>query len=141
MPIRKVYEISRDEFGIRPEFTAFWMPMSSAMLSPKTAVNVVIATFMVAQMTGIAVTSSFLMILVLVTLELSIASPGTASAWAIMFATLSMPTSYVGLFTVYRVLTANYGAGCTEAYTVLEEVEAAKKLEGALQDGNAAAAE
>jgi hypothetical protein len=65
-----------------------------------------------------------------VTLELSMASPGTTSAWAIMFETLSMPTSYVGLFTVYRMLTNNYCAACTEAYYMFEEVEAAYKLDG-----------
>ena len=62
------------------------------------------------------------------TLELSLASPGTTSAWAIMFETLALPTSYVGLFSAYRLLTTNYGAAVTEAYSMLEEVEAAHKL-------------
>ena len=129
-PMKKAYEISENDFSIRHEFTSFWIPMCSAMLSPKTTINVVIATFMVAQMTGIAITTSFILVLILVTLELSMASPGTTSAWAIMFETLSMPTSYVGLFTVYRMLTNNYCAACTEAYYMFEEVEAAYKLDG-----------
>lgn len=128
--LKKVYEVSEEEFGIKPEFTSFWIPMCSAMLSPKTTVNVVIAAFMVAEMTGMAITTSFLVVLVLVTLELSIASPGTTSAWTIMFETLSMPTGYVGLFTVYRMLTNNFNAACTEAYSMYEEVEAAYKLGG-----------
>ena len=49
-----------------------------------------------------------------------------------MLAALSMPAEYVGLFTVYRLLTSNYGAGCTEAYVILEEV-AAYKLNGIKQ--------
>ncbi len=47
-----------------------------------------------------------------------------------MFETLSMPTGYVGLFTIYRMFTANFGAGCTEVYMFMEEVEAAHKLGG-----------
>ena len=129
-PIKEAYEISEKEFDIRNEFTSFWIPMCSAMFSPKTTIYVVIAAFMVAEMTGAAVTTSFLLVLILVTLELSIASPGTTSSWAIMFETLAMPAGYVGLFTVYRTLTENYSAACTEAYSMLEEVEAAYKLDG-----------
>lgn len=138
-PIKKVYETSEEDFAIKPEFTSFWIPMCSAMLSPSTTINVVLATCMVAEMTGIAVSSSFLLVLTLVTMELSIASPGTTSAWAIMFETLSMPSSYVGLFSVYRMLTVNIGAACTEAYAMCEEVEAAYKLGGvnAVSENNA----
>ena len=129
-PMKKAYEISEDGFGIKKSFSSFWIPMCSAMLSPGTTIYLVIATFMMAQITGIAVTNSFIMVVVLVTLELSMASPGTSSAWTIMFETLAMPTSYVGLFTAYKLLTNNYGAGCSEAYYMLEEIEAAYKLDG-----------
>ena len=129
-PIKRAYEISEEDFNIKPEFTSFWIPMCSAMLSPKTTINVVIATLMVAELAGVSVSLSFLLVLILVTLELSIASPGTTSAWTIMFSTLSLPVSYVGLFTVYRMFTANYGTACTEAYDMLEELEAAYKLGG-----------
>ena len=139
-PIKKAYEVSEADFNIKSEFTSFWIPMCCAMLSPKTAINVVIATFMVAEMTGVAISTSFLFVLILVTLELSMASPGTNSAWTIVFATLSLPTEYVGLFTVYRLLTANFGAGCTEAYLMLEEVEAAYRLNGIKQEADDLAA-
>ncbi len=101
-PLKKAYEISEEEFNIKPEFTSFWMPMCSAMLSPKTTVNLVIATFMMASIAGVPVSSSFLLVMVIVTLELSLASPGAASAWTILFETLSLPTDYVGLFVAYR---------------------------------------
>lgn len=136
-PIKKAYEVSEREFNIKPEFTSFWIPMCSAMLSPKTAINVVIASFMVAELCGMAISVSFLLVLILITLELSIASPGTTSAWAIVFVALSMPVSYVGIFAAYRLLTENYSAACTEAYSILEEVEAAHKL-GSIKSGNGA---
>lgn len=129
-PLKIVYEISEEEFNIKPEFTSFWIPMCSAMLSIKTTINVIIATFMVAELTEMAISMPFLLVLILVTLELSLASPGTTSAWTIMFTTLLLPTSYVGLFSAYRLLVANYGAGCSETYVMLEEIEAAHKLDG-----------
>lgn len=130
VPLKKARDIMEEDFGVKPKFNSFWTPMCSAMLSPKTTVNVVIAAFMMAAITGTPVSLSFLVILVIVTLELSIASPGTASAWTIIFGTLGMPTSYVGLFSAYRLLTVNYSSACTEAYYLLEDVEAAYKLGG-----------
>ena len=57
-------------------------------------------------------------------------NPGTVSAWAILFVTLSLPTSYVGVFSAYRLLTQNYCGACSEVYLMLEQIEAAKGLDG-----------
>lgn len=84
---------------------------------------------MAASLSGTAISVPFLVVLIILTLELSIASPGTTSSWAIMLASLGMPTSYVGMFAAYRMLTANYEAACTTVYSVLEQVEAAKKMD------------
>ena len=131
--ISQVYEISDKDFDIKPEFSSFWIPMSSAMLSLKTTVNVTIATLMAASMSDIAVTPSFLIVLLLVTIELSLASPGTVSAWAIMFETFGLPSEYVGLFSLYRIFTNNFNCGAVQAYGLLEEVEAAHVL-GCIKD-------
>ena len=128
-PLRKSYEVS-DEFGIRQEFASFWIPLSSAMLSPKTTVNLVVAAFMMAEILNVPVSGSFFLVLIILTMELSLASPGVASAWVILLESLAMPVSYVGLFTAYRVLTAGYSAACTQAYVMFEELEAACKLDG-----------
>ena len=55
-------------------------------------------------------------------------------AWTIVFETLAMPVGCVGLFSAYRMLTANFSAACTEAYVMLEQVEAAHKLDGLVSD-------
>lgn len=122
------YEISEKEFNIQPEFTSFWIPMCSAMLSPKTTICLVLATCMAAQATGLMISESFILVMALVTLELSLANPGLTSSIVIMFETLGMPMSYVGLFSAYRLLTENYVSAVVEAYCILEEVEAAHKL-------------
>lgn len=79
-PMSMVYEIFEREFNFKPEFSSFWVPMNTAILSPKTTINLVIAAFMVAQLTGTPISNSFIMALIIVTLELSLASPGTTSA-------------------------------------------------------------
>ena len=102
--------------------------MSTAMLSPKTAVNVVIASFMAAQMEAMPVSYAFIMILVIVTLELSTASPGIPAACAAVLKSFGLPIEYVGLISTYRLLTDNYGAACCISYNILEEIEVSHKL-------------
>ena len=133
--LKSVYEVSDKELRIKPSFSSFWIPMSTAMLSPKTAINVVISAFMAAQLENIPVSIGFLLVLILVTVELSTASPGISAACTAMLTALGLPVSYVGLFTTYRLLTDNYGAACCISYNVLEEVEIAHKL-GETQDAD-----
>ena len=127
--MKQMYEISED-LGIDPYFSSFWIPICSSMLGTKTALYVITATLMTAELTGMAMTNSFLLVLVLVTMELSLANPGATSAWTTMFAVLGMSTDYVGLFTTFRVLTDNYCTGVTEAHSMMEQYEAAYRLGG-----------
>ena len=131
--LRSVYEVSDKELKVKPSFSSFWIPMSSAMLSPKTAVNVIIAAFMAAQLESVPVSISFLVVMILVAVELSTASPGIPAASTAMLTALGLPVGYVGLFTTYRLLTDNFGAACSISYNVLEEVEISRKL-GEVQD-------
>ena len=125
--VNQMYEAS-DELGIKREFTSFFIPMCSAMLSLKTTVNVVIATIMMTQIMGIPISINFLFVLLILTFEMSFASPGTISSWVIAFEALAMPTSYVGLFTTYRILYNNYTSAVVLAYDLCEEAEAACRL-------------
>ena len=126
--LKRFYEVSEEDLKIKPSFSSFWIPMSTAMLSPKTAVNVVIASFMAAQMEAMPVSYAFIMILVIVTLELSTASPGIPAACAAVLKSFGLPIEYVGLISTYRLLTDNYGAACCISYNMLEEIEVSHKL-------------
>ena len=117
------YELSRDSLGINPKFSEFWIPISQAMLSVKTTVHLVIPPFLILKYTGMPITSSFLLVLIILTLEMSIASPGINSAWVILFASLALPSDYVGIFAVYKMLTTNYGSACSMLYSALEQIE------------------
>ncbi len=117
------YEVSRDAMGINPGFSEFWIPISQAMLSVKTTVHLIIPPFLILKYTGMPITSSFLLVLVILTLEMSFASPGINSAWVILFASLTLPSDYVGIFAVYKMLTTNYGSACSMLYSALEQIE------------------
>jgi len=123
------YDISEKDMHIKPSFASLWLPMSTAMLSPKTAINVVIAAFMAMQLENIPVSLSFLAVLFIVTMELSTASPGISAAYAVMLKAAGLPLSYVGLFTSYRLLTDNFGSACCVSYNLLEEIEVAHKMD------------
>ncbi len=123
--LSQVYDVSEKGLHIDNSYTSFWIPMCSAMLSVKTTVNVILAAFMVASITGTPVSVTFLFAMFIIAVELSLASPGTTSSWTVMLKSMSMSTDYVGILTVYRLFTANYGAASTEAYCMLEEIESA----------------
>ena len=63
------------------------------------------------------------LVLIILTLEMSFASPGINSAWVILFASLALPSEYVGIFAVYKMLTTNYGSACSMLYSALEQIE------------------
>ena len=134
--MKKIYEVADRDLSIKPEFTSIWIPMCMAMLSIKTTVYLILGTLMAAQMSGVGITASFMFVLILVTLELSLASPGAAACWTIMFEVLGMSTDYVGLFSVYRAFTENYCTAGTMAYSMFELLEASHKLGGRKEDSD-----
>lgn len=129
VPLPRISEISEKDLHIKPEFTSFWLPLTNSMMSLKTTVNVVLAALMMAEMQGVGFSISFLFVLLILAVEMSLASPGTIGSWVITFEALSMPTSYVGLFSTYRILTVNYATAVVVAFDMLEQYEAAKKMD------------
>lgn len=43
-------------------------------------------------------------------------------------ASLTFPMEYMGIFTVYKILTTNYGSACSMLYALLEQVEVSHEL-------------
>ena len=65
---------------------------------------------------------------IILTLEMSFASPGINSAWVILFASLALPSEYVGIFAVYKMLTTNFGSACSMLCSALEQIELSDAL-------------
>ena len=121
-------EDSKSAMGIRRDLCDFWIPMSQAMFRPRTTVHLVIAPFLIAKYAGISISQTFLFVLIILSLELSVASAGITSAWMILFAALNLPMEYVGIFVIYKVFTTNFSAAGSMFYYGLEQIEAAHDM-------------
>jgi len=127
--LSKQIEHSRSKLGINRDFSDFWIPMSHAMFKPRTTIHLVIPLFLIAKTTGMPISQSFLLVLILTVLELSVASSGITSAWTILFEALGLPMEYVGLYVIYKVFTTNVACGGCEFYYILEQIEASCVLD------------
>ena len=127
--LSKQIEHSRSKLGINQAFSDFWIPMSHAMFKPRTTIHLVIPPFLIAKAMGMPISQSFLLVLILTVLELSIASSGITAAWTILFAALGLPLEYVGLYVIYKVFTTNIACGGCEFYYILEQIEASCVLD------------
>lgn len=125
------YDISERDLGIKPEFSSFWVPMGEAMLNPRITLMLVIPSFLILKYTGTPISSAFLLVLIILVLELSIASPGTTAAWTILFAALGFPSEYVGIFMTYKLACQNYTSAYSYLHVGLELIESADRF-GAL---------
>ena len=123
--MRQEYEFCENELGISHDFTSFWIPLSQAMLSPRATLNFVIPPFLILGFTNTPISLPFLIVLVIVVLELSIADPGTAAGWTALFAALGLSSDFVGLFLTFELLTANYNAAYGALQMGLEAIESA----------------
>ncbi len=122
--IRNCYQISED-LGIDRDFSSFWVPMNQAMLSPASAICYVIAAFFVAGLTGEGISMGFLAVLFVMTVEMSMASPGLTTGWTILLPSLGFPVDYVGLLSAYKLFVKNSLAAYGVGFGFLEETEAA----------------
>ena len=120
-----ITEISEKELGIDRDYTSFWVPMSDGMLDPSLTISFVLAPFLVADITGTPVSFSFLLILMLLAVELSMASPGLTAGYTLIFQSLGMSADYVGMFSVFSIVIKNCAAACGAAYKILEHIESA----------------
>ena len=127
--MKQEYEISKNALGIKPEFSSFWIPMSQAMLNPRSTIMLTIPPFLILKYMGMPISTSFLLVLVILVLELSIASPGTTGGWTILFAALALPADYVGMFMTYRLACTNYNAAYGALQVGLEQIEAAYEFD------------
>jgi|GEM_PF-2278421 len=127
--MKQEYELCENELGISHDFTSFWIPLSQAMLSPRATLNFVIPPFLILQFVGAPISLPFLVVLLIVVFELSIADPGTAAGWTVLFAALGLSSDFVGLFLAFELLTANYNAAYGALQMGLEAIESAASFD------------
>lgn len=123
--VKRCNEIAVEDLGVKPGFASLWLPLNQAMLSPSSSIVLTLAPFLVAEMSGMHISLGFLLVLVILSVELSMASPGLTAGWTIVFSSLGMSTDYVGFFSAYGVFLRNVNAAFGVTYRMLEQTEAA----------------
>ena len=132
--LKRCNEIAVGDLGVKPGYVSLWIPLNQAMLSPATTIVLTLAPFLVAEMSGMHISLGFLLVLVILAVELSMASPGLTAAWTIMFSSLGMSTDYVGFFSAYGVFVKNFTAAFGVTYRMLEQTEAAYVMDAIDED-------
>ncbi len=120
-------ETAEKVLGIKSSFVEFWVPMSFAMFYPYSAICGIAAAFCAAQMSGTAVTLSFLLILFIVSVQLSLSSSSVTSSMVIIFGQLGLPAEYVGLFNACCMIVRKIASVFSSIYCAMEELDVAFK--------------
>ena len=118
-------ELVQEQFGVRRTYADFWMPMNMAMFGSTGPLKYVSAVFYAAHASGAALSPSSLLVLLVLSIQFSLASPGLVTALTIIFTQLGLPTDYVGIISVCNALTKNIMAFFSGLISGLEETEAA----------------
>ena len=121
------YEVSEKEMNIDKSFSDLWLSLSYNLLSPARTISVVLSVFFIADMTGMTVDIAVILIMIIMAVQLSLASSGTVASVTVTLETLKMPSDMVGLFSAFEVFTRNAGAAYDITYSMLEQYDAARE--------------
>lgn len=118
-----------DVLEISPSLTSIWVPLNQAMLAPIAPIYYVLAPFFIAELTGTPVSISFLFVLLILCVQLSLAYPGSTAGNTIIFNALGLPADYVGLFSAYSVFIKNAAAAFGILFRLMEVTSFAYKTD------------
>ena len=133
--MRMSYEVSDKDMGIDSSFSDFWLSLSYNLLSPARTVSLVLSVFFIADLAGMTLDIALLIAMVIMAVQLSLASTGTVPSATIILETLNLPTDTVGLFSAFDVFTRNAAAAYDITYSMLEQLDAARET-GKLQQSS-----
>ena len=125
--MRMSYAVSKKEMGIDSSFSDLWLSLSYNLLAPSRTISLVLSVFFIADLTGGRVDFAVLLVMIILVVQLSLASAGTVAGAAITLGTLKMPTDMVGLFSAFEIFTRNAGAAYDITYSLLEQMDAARE--------------
>lgn len=127
--LKPLIETVEGPLAIKKSFSSLWVPLNQAMLAPVGPIYYVLAPFFIAEITGTPVSIPFFFILLIMTVQLSLAYPGIVAGNTIIFSALGLSTDYVGLFSAYSVFIKNASAAYGMLFRTMEVTEAAYKMQ------------
>lgn len=132
--MHQMQETAEQVFHVDEKFSSFWVPLNQALLAPPPSIQYILAPFFAAMLAGTPASLNFLMILLVLGIQLSLASPGLTPGWTLLFQALGLPAEYVGLFSAYNVFVKNFGAAFGISYRILEVIEASQVIGSDVSD-------
>ncbi|MDO4404945.1 MAG: cation:dicarboxylase symporter family transporter [Atopobiaceae bacterium] len=119
--------------GVESSFSDLWLSLSYNLLGPSRTISLVLLVFFIADLSGMTVDIALMLVMLIMVIELSLASPGTVPGATIVLETLKMPTDMVGLFSAFEAFTRNASAAYDITYSMLEQLDAARET-GRMRD-------
>ena len=105
------FEVCKENLGIDSKLCDFWIPLSHAMFSPSVVTPLVVAAFYSSAYYGKPISAMQLLIVFILVVQLSIASPkvpgGIMATFTILLNQMGMPLDAVGLLMVANVFCVN----------------------------------
>ena len=123
----QTYAVSEKEMGIDSSFTDLWLSLAYNLLSPARTISLVLSVFFIADVSGMAVDITLMIIMLIIVVQMSLASTGTTAGATVTLETLKMSTDMVGLFSAFEIFTRNAGAAYDITYIMLEQLDAARE--------------
>ena len=127
------YEISDRDMGIDASFTNLWLSLSYNLLSPARTIALVLSVFFIADLTGMTIDVAMLIVLLIMVVELSLASTGTTASSTVILKTLKLSPDMVGLFSAFDIFTRNVGSAYDVVYSMLEQLDAARETDNLVE--------
>ena len=124
--MQQCYEVSEQDMGIDKSFSDMWIPLSSNLFAPSATISLVLSVLFVAEMTNRTADPVLILVMIIMAVQLSLASTGTTAGVTIMLETLAMSTELVGLFSAFEIFTRNAAAAFEVTVSMLEQYDAAR---------------
>lgn len=123
--LKKFTETVEGPIAISKNYSSLWTPLNQSMLAPIGSISFVLAPFFVAEITGTPISVNFIFVLLILSVQLSLAYPGIVAGNTIIFSAVGLSTDYVGMFSAYNVFIKNASAAFGITFRLLEITETA----------------
>ncbi|MDO4797866.1 MAG: cation:dicarboxylase symporter family transporter [Coriobacteriales bacterium] len=117
LTMQMTYETSEKDMGIDASFTDLWLSLSFNLLSPARTISLVLSVFFIADMSGMTVDFAVLLIMLIMVVQMSLASSGTVPSATVILKTIKLPADAVGLFGAFEIFTRNAAAAYDVTYS------------------------
>ena len=134
LAMNKNFEVCKNDFKFDEKLCDFYIPVSHALFSPSTVFPLVVAAFYSSEFSGTPISPFQLLIVYILVVQLSIASPkvpgGIMATYTILLNQLGMPLDAVGMLMIANVFFVNMETALGMVIRDLNLLDLASQKEG-----------